>query len=167
MTTKKSILFRAVRILVITAVAFAVIVVVQLHRQKAAREVVPSAHVVELAEDANLDDLLTGTPLVLVSYGGEACGHCRALKPNLHRLADALPGTMRVVLVDTDTHRALARESGVEAIPDTRLYVGGKSTDRRLGYQDDNALKEWLRPHIAAAAFIHTDDHHGHGHEHH
>ncbi|MFW5803265.1 MAG: thioredoxin family protein, partial [Verrucomicrobiota bacterium] len=156
MKTPKSIAFRAIRILVITAVAFAGIVYVHLRRQEAASEVDPSARVVALAEGEELEPLLARAPVVVVSFGGEECSHCQALKPHLHQLADAHPEDLRVVLVDAYTHTAPAREAGVEAIPDTRIYVGGKSVDRRLGYQSHEALQEWLKPHIAAAAYMHT-----------
>jgi thioredoxin-like negative regulator of GroEL len=166
MKHQKSIAFRAVRIIVITAVAFSVVVYVHLRRQSAAPEVEPSAHVVELADGATLEEMLTRTPVVLVSFGGETCSHCKALKSHLHQLSNAYPKALRVVLVDVYTHMKLARESGVEAIPDTRLYVGGKSVDHRLGYQNHEALYEWLRPHIVAAAYTHTHhDDHGHDHE--
>ncbi len=164
----QSIVFRAVRIVVITAVAFAVIVFVHLRRQGASHRMEPSARVVELAEGAQVAPLLGCSPVVLLSFAADWCGSCQAMKPHLHRLGDAHPNALSVVLIDIDAHPTLARESGVEAVPDTRLYVGGKAIDGRRGYQTHEVLYEWLRPHVVAAAYSHTHDHeHGHqGHKH-
>jgi thiol-disulfide isomerase/thioredoxin len=167
MKTPKNLLFRAVRIVVITAAAFAVIVYVHLRRQARSLELEPSARVVELAAGADVAPLLGGSPVVLLSFGADWCGNCKAMKPHLHRLADAHPNALSVVLVDVDAHPKLAADNGVKAVPDTRLYVGGKAVEGRKGYQTREALDEWLRPHIVAAAYSHSHDHghnHGHGH---
>jgi thiol-disulfide isomerase/thioredoxin len=162
MKKPRSIAFRAARVLVITAVAFAVIVIVHRHRQAAVK---PSSRVVALAQGAALAPLLAGTPVALVSFGADGCGSCQALKPLLHQLADAHPKTLSVILVDVGAHAALALESGVKAVPDTRLYVGGKLVDGRTGAQTRETLDEWLRPHIVSAAYSHSHDHDGHDHE--
>jgi thiol-disulfide isomerase/thioredoxin len=163
MSKPRSIAFRAARVLVITAALFAVIVTVFLSLQK--RPVAPSPRVEVLAEGAELAPLLARTPVALVSFGADWCGSCQALKPHLHRLADTHAAALSVVLVDVDAHPALARESGVEAVPDTRLYAGGKLVDGRTGVQTQEALDEWLRPHIVSAAYSHTHDHDGHDHD--
>ncbi len=168
MKGSKSIAFRALRILVITGAVFAVIVYVHHRLQATAPHAESSERVVELAEGAQLDALLARSPVALVSFGAEWCGNCQPLKPHLHQLADEHSQALTVVLVDVDAHPALARESGVQGVPDTRLYVGGKPADRRAGYQTHEALHEWLRPHIAAAAYSHShdhQDHHGHDHK--
>jgi thioredoxin 1 len=163
----KSIAFRALRIVVITAAAFAVIVYVHHRLQARAPQDKPSPRVVELGEGGTLDALLARSPVVLVSFGADGCGQCKALKSNLHRMAEAHPRALTVVLVDVDAHPALVREAEVQGVPDTRLYAGGKPVDRRKGYQTQEALHEWLRPHMAAAAYSHTHDHHGHDHHEH
>jgi thioredoxin-like negative regulator of GroEL len=164
----KSIVFRAVRIVVISAVAFAVIVAIHLRRQGTSQRTEPSARVVELAEGADVAPLLGGSPVVLLSFGADWCGNCKAMKPHLHRLADAHPNALSVVLVDVDARPKLAADNGAKAVPDTRLYVGGKALDGRKGYQTREALDDWLRPHVVAAAYSHTHDHdHDHrGHKH-
>jgi thioredoxin 1 len=165
MNSPKNFAFRAMRVIVITAVLFAGIVYVHLHRQ--APEVKPSPRVVVLAEGADLDALLARTPLVLVRFEAVWCSNCKALDPHLNRLADAHPEALTVVNVDVDAHPALALTSRVVAVPDTHLYVGGKPADRRIGYQTREALHEWLRPHIVAAAYSHAHDHGQHGHDRH
>jgi thioredoxin 1 len=169
MNSPKSIAFRAARVLVITAALFAVILTVFLSLQK--RPVAPSPRVEVLAEGAELAPLLARTPVVLVSFGAEWCGNCKALKPHLHRLADAYAEALSVVLVDVDVHPALAKESEVKAVPDTRLYAGGKPASRREGHQTVEALTGWVTPHILSAAYAQPQgqaghDHHGHDHDH-
>lgn len=151
MKNSKSILFRAVRIVAITGIALAVIVFTQMRRQASAHEVDPLGRVVELAEGEHLAEQLSAAPITLVSYGIRSCGQSQVMRSNLQKLAEAYPVRLRVVLVDVNTHAGLASEAWVKSLPDTRLYLGGKPADQRIGAASIENLNSWVSPCIAKA----------------
>jgi len=112
----------------------------------------PSPHHVKLESAEHLRTLLAERPLVLLDYTAGWCPPCRQLKPNLHALANAYPEHLKVVAIDVDRHRELARRAGVEAIPNLRLVADGEEVARLVGYQSEAALREWVAPHLPANA---------------
>ena len=81
---------------------------------------------------------------VLVKFGAEWCGPCRSLDPVLDNLAEAAHGRMSVVRINVDEHHDLARHYGVSSIPRLLLFNHGKVIADRVGYSDENQLKNWI-----------------------
>lgn len=100
----------------------------------------PSEHVVHITESADFEKVLAENDVVLVDFHAPSCGACRRLKPTIHSLADGFVGRAAVVAVNVDAAGDLARESGVDAIPDVRFFKAGKEHERVIGARSEADL---------------------------
>jgi len=82
----------------------------------------PLVEPVEVPSTRAFDELVTGSPLpVLVDFWAPWCGPCRAVAPELRKLAKSFSGRLVVAKVDTDSLPDLAARYDV---PVSRLRTG-------------------------------------------
>lgn len=74
----------------------------------------------------------------LVDFYATWCGPCKQLMPTMAAIAEEPGSPVKVVKVNVDENRELARKYGVQSIPDVRLFVGGREVDRFVGVQPKN-----------------------------
>jgi thioredoxin 2 len=105
----------------------------------------PAAHPVALASGSDFDELLQSSPLpVLVDFWADWCGPCRAVAPELSKLADARAGELLVAKVDTEELPDVAARYGIRSIPTMILFVGGREAKRISGAMPANAIASAL-----------------------
>lgn len=85
----------------------------------------------------------TGKP-VLVDYYADWCGPCRALAPNLQRVASANAGALRVIKVNIDVTPELAERAKVGEIPALHFYRDSQKVGVLTGFRTDIALTKEL-----------------------
>lgn len=81
---------------------------------------------------------------VLVKFGAEWCGPCRAMEPVLDQFEARMGGQVGVVRVNVDQHPNLAQHYGVSSIPRLMLFRSGKVVADRVGYADEQQLQSWV-----------------------
>lgn len=84
-------------------------------------------------EDLDLDSELAGSIPLIVDFYADWCGPCRAISPILGKLADKYEGAVKVVKVDIQENKELARQYGVSSIPYIVSLVNGKVADSIIG----------------------------------
>ncbi|QPV62984.1 thioredoxin [Halosimplex litoreum] len=84
--------------------------------------------------------------VVLVDFYADWCGPCKMLEPIVEDIAETTDAT--VAKVDVDAHQGLAREYGVQGVPTLVLFVDGEPAERRVGVQDEGALRELVGQHV-------------------
>jgi thioredoxin len=82
---------------------------------------------------------------VLVKFGANWCGPCRAMEPELTRFTASHGGSVGVVQVDVDQHQDLARHYRVSSIPRLFLFENGKVVADRVGFMNAKQLNEWVQ----------------------
>lgn len=76
---------------------------------------------------AEFDELTGQADLpVLVDFWAAWCGPCRAVAPELEKLARHKQGSLVVAKVDTEAVPALAARFGIRSIPTLMLFRNGK-----------------------------------------
>ena len=88
--------------------------------------------------------LLTSDLPVLVDFYAEWCAPCREMKPYLEKIAKDLTGKVKVVRIDIDAHRALAKELNVSELPVLRLYKEGEQVWENVGMIDELSVRKQL-----------------------
>ena len=82
---------------------------------------------------------------VLVDYYADWCGPCRALAPNLERVASANAGALRVGKVNIDATPDLAERAKVREVPALHFYRHSRKVGVLTGFRTDIALTKELQ----------------------
>jgi thioredoxin 1 len=85
---------------------------------------------------------------VVVEFGADWCGPCRALAPALNALATESDLGASIVTVDADNEPGLASRFGIRALPTLLFFHRGKVADQIVGLTSPATIRE----HIAAVA---------------
>ena len=70
---------------------------------------------------------------VLVGVYASWCSPCRALDPQLERLARDLGGRLRVIRLDADRCKAFVERFAIKGLPTSLLIMGGRECLRIAG----------------------------------
>lgn len=95
----------------------------------------------------DFDATLGGEELVLVKFGATWCGPCRMIDRELDQLDAEAGFPARVLKVDVDANRDLARAYKVGGIPHLILFRGGQPIDEQVGYMSAGDLEGWVAGH--------------------
>jgi thioredoxin 2 len=106
---------------------------------KCKRPLEPTMRPIAIRSLADFDEVLAQSEFpVLVDFWAEWCGPCRAVAPELEKLARA--ESVTVVKVDTDALPALASRFGISTIPTIVLFRSGREQRRVSGALSASAL---------------------------
>jgi len=86
---------------------------------------------------------------VLVDFGAEWCGPCRALAPIVEELAKEYDGKIKVGTVDIDKARGVATRFGIMSVPTLIFFKGGEVVNKITGLQPKANLKNVIEEVIA------------------
>lgn len=81
---------------------------------------------------------------VVVKFGADWCGPCQMMESVLDQFSASEPG-VPVVRINVDQHQDLAQHYGVSSIPRLFIFEHGKVVGDRVGYMDEQQLKDWVR----------------------
>jgi len=107
---------------------------------------------VEKLNDSNFETTLKGSKtIVLVDFYADWCGPCRAMRPNIEKIAEEFDGRVLVVKVDVDESSTTARNQRIRSIPTLRVFAAGSTTEQstRTGYMDLDTLRKWVSDELA------------------
>ncbi len=79
---------------------------------------------------------------VLVDFGAEWCGPCRALAPIVEGLAGEYDGRLKVGTVDIDKAQGIARNFQIMSVPTIIFFKGGEVVDKITGLQSKANLQK-------------------------
>jgi thioredoxin 2 len=83
---------------------------------------------------ADFDELVRSSPFpVVVDFWAAWCGPCKAVAPELERLAKQREGTLIIAKVNTDEVPDLSARFQIRSIPTFVLFSNGRETKRTSG----------------------------------
>jgi thioredoxin 2 len=102
---------------------------------------VPFDHPVTVGSAQEFDELVQGATVpVLVDFWAAWCGPCRAVAPELAKVASRKAGTVVVAKVDTDALPDVAGRFGIRSIPTMILFRNGAEAKRLTGAMPADAI---------------------------
>ena len=104
----------------------------------------PQAAPIEVSSETQFDEIVGAARVpVLVDFWAAWCGPCRAVAPEVRKVASNLAGKAIVLKVDTDSLGDLAQRYQVQSIPNFALFSGGRLVRQRAGAIDHRQLERW------------------------
>jgi thioredoxin 2 len=101
----------------------------------------PLTHPVVVGSSLEFDELIRDVPVpVLVDFWAAWCGPCRAVAPEMIKIAGERAGKIVVAKVDTDAVPEIASRFGIRSIPTMILFRGGKEVRRLSGARPAAAI---------------------------
>jgi len=105
----------------------------------------PLHHPVPVKSAAEFDELVRDAPApVLVDFWADWCGPCRAVAPELEKLAEARSGKVIVAKVDTEALPDVAGRFDIRSIPTMIVFRGGREAERLSGAMPASAIAQRL-----------------------
>jgi thioredoxin 1 len=86
-------------------------------------------------------DVLQSDQPVLVDFGAEWCGPCKAIEPTLSALAEEYGDRMKFFSLDVDQARSTAMRFGIQSVPTLLFFKGGQVVSQLIGNRGKAELK--------------------------
>lgn len=102
----------------------------------------------EFIQDGEFDTLLTSSSPVVVDCTASWCGPCRVVAPLIDRLAEEYEGRAKVVKLDLDQNKDIAKRFGIRSIPAVLVFKGGELVEKVVGVSPYEAFSTALEKHL-------------------
>lgn len=104
-----------------------------------------AAHTIEKVDTDSFDAaVLASDRPVLVDFYADWCGPCKRLAPVLNEMAAETPD-VKIVKVDIDESKKLAKAYGVHSVPTIVVFKQGEPVSHHQGLANRKKLEELLR----------------------
>lgn len=95
------------------------------------------------ATDKNFNELINNKK-VIVDFFATWCGPCKMLSPVLEQLSNEYED-ITFVKVDVDDCHEISKKYGIMSVPTLMKFENGKLIDSKVGYQNIDELKKWIK----------------------
>lgn len=87
------------------------------------------------------NDLLKGDQMVLVDFYADWCAPCKKMEPFLKSISEDMSKEVKVVRIDVETHKKLANDLKISAIPILKLYKDESMIWEQNGFIGESELR--------------------------
>jgi thioredoxin 1 len=98
---------------------------------------------------SNFKDLIDGETPVLVDFFATWCGPCKAMAPELDKLAKTMSTDLKVIKVDVDRNQSAASKYQIRSVPTLILFAKGKILWRISGTKSASELSRMIKEAVA------------------
>lgn len=84
-------------------------------------------------QESEWDELLTYSGPVVVDFTATWCGPCRKVSPLMEQLAAEYENRVKVVKLDVDENKPVAKKFGIRSIPAVLIFKGGELVENITG----------------------------------
>lgn len=104
--------------------------------------------IAEYVQSDEFDTLLTYEGPVVVDCTATWCGPCRKVAPLMDQLAGEYEGRAKVVKLDLDQNKDLAKKYGVRSIPAVLIFKAGELVENMVGVAPYENFSRALEQHL-------------------
>ena len=95
-----------------------------------------------LKDEAELDAALKDESVLVVDCTASWCGPCKLVAPLMDQLADEYDGKAKVLKLDLDDNKAVAKRFGIKSIPAVMMFKNGELVDTLVGVKPYSTFSE-------------------------
>jgi thioredoxin 1 len=95
-----------------------------------------------LKDEAELDAMLEGESVLVVDCTASWCGPCKLVSPLIDQLADEYEGKAKILKLDLDENKAVAKRFGIRSIPAVMMFKNGELMDTLVGVKPYSTFSE-------------------------
>ncbi len=95
-----------------------------------------------LKDEAELDAALKDESVLVVDCTASWCGPCKLVAPLMDQLADEYDGKAKVLKLDLDDNKAVAKRFGIRSIPAVMMFKNGELVDTLVGVKPYSTFSE-------------------------
>jgi thioredoxin 2 len=107
---------------------------------------------VEVANESDFDRLIAASSIpVVVDFWAPWCGPCRAVAPEIVKVAARQAGKLLVAKVNTDETGLLDERLGIRSIPTMAVFKGGREIARTAGARPAADIETFVSGALAAS----------------
>lgn len=103
---------------------------------------------VDLTESTFQKHIERNDVAVVVDFWAAWCGPCKIVAPVFAQAAAQMEPGIRFGKVDTEKERSIAGRFGIQGIPTTIIFKGGRELARQAGAMDLNTLTNWIKSQV-------------------
>ncbi len=93
-------------------------------------------------DEDELNSLLTSEPALVVDCIASWCGPCKQVSPLIDRLAEEVSDRAKVVKLDFDSNRQVAKRFGLKGMPSVMLFKNGELVETLRGVKSYQVYRE-------------------------
>jgi thioredoxin 1 len=93
-------------------------------------------------DEAELDALLADESLLVVDCTASWCGPCKLVAPLIDQLSEEYDGQAKVLKLDLDANKTVAKRFGIKSIPAVMLFKNGELMDTLIGVKPYSTFSE-------------------------
>jgi thioredoxin 1 len=99
------------------------------------------ANVIQITQSNFASEVTSAPTPVLLDFGAEWCGPCKALAPVVETLAKAYSGKLKVGYVDVTANPTLAQQFQVMSVPTLLFFRSGRIVRQVVGSRSKAELE--------------------------
>lgn len=102
-----------------------------------------------IQDETEFDTLLTTESLVVVDCTASWCGPCRLIAPLIDQLSDEYSDRAKVLKLDIDANKAIAKRFGIRSIPAVMIFKQGELAETLVGAKPYEDFSGALTKHLS------------------
>jgi len=99
-------------------------------------------------DKTNFNDQLKKHPFLLIEFYAPWCGHCKSIKPEYAKAADALVGVepkVTLAKIDTIENDDIGKEFDIQGFPTMKWFVNGEIQEIEMNERTADGIIKWCK----------------------
>ena len=101
-----------------------------------------------IQDETEFDSLLAAESLLVVDCTATWCGPCKLVAPLIDKLADDFSDRAKIMKLDIDENKSIAKRFGLRSIPAVMFFKQGELVETIVGVKPYEEFKSTVENHL-------------------